>query len=822
MSEEIPLIFVGKDELSAIVKNLTALLGAFAAAEDKAKTSTKELTEEEKRLADQMKRAKEYTEQQKKAIEDAKEAQEAWGKKLEAFHAKIEIVKAGIELAKGVYESLKASITSSLASWDQVTARAGKTNSSLGSVKDGYERLTKTQEKYRAEIGKILEGSGAIQSAMSLWGGILKDVTKILKDNEKAIQTWVQGVAQDLLDATAEVSRFMRENADTIEAVLVSVKMLDEAMTAWMATLKAQVNLIKLAILTPLTTAVTVLAEVTEGYTLLAELIGLPFAAKMRELQTSFQGVRDSLQDTWGDTLFDLKDNVESFTGALKGMVGELGLVGQLQSGIGSFFEGIVSRVRTVKKKLADSTGTGKVKGDPTIRSAIQQIELQKAIALSITKNQKMRQIELEYAKDILTVDQSLAEIKNKKLRDLTREAGYLEALNAKREKEKALAEEIKNKNMEIIDRIKAQGDAAREKAISDRQAYTALAQEEMALRANVARQEELDELAAIGYERRSAELALELELLGIEDKKLRATTEAVRRAQIDQEEREKSYTVTLDYLSRINEAVSSAFDQPLSLFDAISSEQMERYGLALEKSNAAIERRFELGLITEDQKERELAQNERLAQQEEERLERLSKIVSGMANVAKGSVQLTTSIRAYNAVGATAAQQQDAINAGLQAGTGILSSVTQSFVEDKRTQAGIEALINAAAAAASYATGNIPAGIGYTAAAVTYGAAAAFGGGSAPSVPTGASGSSGGSSGGASSLGMIDLDRERSLNAEAIAEAMRSEGRGGATQITVVMQGNTVLSESPEIADEITRYLKRSMENEGFLIGRG
>lgn len=196
---------------------------------------------------------------------------------------------------------------------------------------------------------------------------------------------------------------------------------------------------------------------------------------------------------------------------------------------------------------------------------------------------------------------------------------------------------------------------------------------------------------------------------------------------------------------------------------------------------------------------------------------ESTSRMVGGFGKAASGISPLITSMRNFNKVNATAKDQQDAINAGLQAGVGILGGVTEAFVEDKRKQAGIEALINAAAAAASYATGNIPAGIGYTAAAVTYGAAAAFGGGSAPATPTGASGASSGGSSGASSFGMIDLDRERSLNAEAIAEAMRSEGRGGAIQYNVNLSGAIIAGESPESARIITDLIIRNLENEGF-----
>lgn len=172
---------------------------------------------------------------------------------------------------------------------------------------------------------------------------------------------------------------------------------------------------------------------------------------------------------------------------------------------------------------------------------------------------------------------------------------------------------------------------------------------------------------------------------------------------------------------------------------------------------------------------------------------------------------ELTKNLRAYNAINATARQQQDAINASIGAGAGILSSVTAALVEDKKTQAGIEALINAAAAAASYASGNVPGGIAYTAAAVTYGAAAAFGGGGSVSVPTGGGSASSGYLGPSTSI--PDPAVERRLTAEAIAEAMGQNQNTGGTIINVDFGSSVRLQDAPQIADEIANALAPILE---------
>jgi hypothetical protein len=186
------------------------------------------------------------------------------------------------------------------------------------------------------------------------------------------------------------------------------------------------------------------------------------------------------------------------------------------------------------------------------------------------------------------------------------------------------------------------------------------------------------------------------------------------------------------------------------------------------------------------------------------------ARMLGGFGKAAAGITPLISAMRAYNAAGATTQQQQDALNAGLLAGVGILSGVTESFVEDKRTQAAIEALINAAAATAAYATGNVPMGIGLTAAAAGYAAAAAFGGGGSSTPSVGGSAGGGASSAGFSSP---DLERERVLNAEALAEAIAQEGRGGGTVINVDFGNSLIASDSPQAARIITNLITPELE---------
>lgn len=189
---------------------------------------------------------------------------------------------------------------------------------------------------------------------------------------------------------------------------------------------------------------------------------------------------------------------------------------------------------------------------------------------------------------------------------------------------------------------------------------------------------------------------------------------------------------------------------------------------------------------------------------------ESTQRMVDGFAKAVPQIANLVNSFRAFNKQGATAADQQEAINAGISAGAGVLSGVTQSFIEDKKKQAAIEALINAAAAAASYATGNIPAGIAYTAAAVTYGAAAAFSGGGG-----GSSGGGGAASSFASSPPtMTNADDERRANAQAIAEAISSQRENAPVVINLSFDNALIAADSPQAGRIISDLIKPEIEN--------
>lgn len=356
------------------------------------------------------------------------------------------------------------------------------------------------------------------------------------------------------------------------------------------------------------------------------------------------------------------------------------------------------------------------------------------------------------------------------------------------------------------VKKVKAQLDKGGEKRRGD-----LVTPEEAAAEARAAALLDLDRQILAARQRKNEELAIELErekelvVLGqslreIKTSTLRDATQSAEslRIQIEYEDKLKELEQTRrDDRAAAYEIEDQAWREQLARDEEADTAAKERYDLAIERIKSRYEYETEQLTQAGDLVSASVGHIPELLDQISDSTERM---LAGFAGAAQGISPLISSLRAYNAVGVTTRQQQDALNAGLQAGVGILSSATSALVADKKKQAAIEALINAAAAAAAYATGNIPMGIGFTAAAAGYAAAAAFGGGGGG----GSSAAVGGAGAGGGGLTTPDLSRERELNAEAIANAIKSEGAGGGTTIVIDFGSSTQLGQSPEVARQI------------------
>jgi hypothetical protein len=145
------------------------------------------------------------------------------------------------------------------------------------------------------------------------------------------------------------------------------------------------------------------------------------------------------------------------------------------------------------------------------------------------------------------------------------------------------------------------------------------------------------------------------------------------------------------------------------------------------------------------------------------------------------------------------AAAATSAISASGKATAGFAQALGASAAEG----AGILALFEAAAAIASFASGNVPAGIAHSLASAKFTAVAAMGGGGATPSTSGGGGGGGAMAGGAavtSSGGGAGGEAQAMRGAEILADAL-ADKLGGGGQTIIIDQRNSI------IADDLALY---------------
>lgn len=200
---------------------------------------------------------------------------------------------------------------------------------------------------------------------------------------------------------------------------------------------------------------------------------------------------------------------------------------------------------------------------------------------------------------------------------------------------------------------------------------------------------------------------------------------------------------------------------------------------------------------------------------------EQTSRIVASLERGVGQSAKFGAALRALVVNNKSLKESANEVNAAISAGAGVASSLVSGLVDNAKTRAKIEAAINGAAAVAAtafgLATGNpafFAAAAGHASAALKYGLAASgvFDGGASSSGASAGAGGGSGAAGGAS-YQSVDLDRERGLTAEALAEAIAQNGRGGGTTINVDFGNSLIASETPQAARIITDLLRPELE---------
>lgn len=318
------------------------------------------------------------------------------------------------------------------------------------------------------------------------------------------------------------------------------------------------------------------------------------------------------------------------------------------------------------------------------------------------------------------------------------------------------------------------------------------------------------NELYAIELEREKALYELELSLSGIKTEDLRFQTRTLENLKIEIEEKEKLKAIEDERAQKAREDYQSqsAFEAEQRVFEDYQQAKLkERYDIAMTNIKSRQDAELEAVSLVSEAMADAFANVPNMIDGISESTNRM---LGGFSKASLKAGDFAKALMKMNAQGATAADQQEAINLAVGAGAGVLSGVTQAFVEDKRKQAAIEALINTAAAAASFASQNYAAGIAYTAAAVSYGAAAAFGGGGS-GASAGGSGGSGMTGGGVT---IPNVENERRANAEAIAEAIQESRASQGVTVNLSFDNALIAADSPQAARIIADLVGPELQN--------
>jgi hypothetical protein len=187
--------------------------------------------------------------------------------------------------------------------------------------------------------------------------------------------------------------------------------------------------------------------------------------------------------------------------------------------------------------------------------------------------------------------------------------------------------------------------------------------------------------------------------------------------------------------------------------------------------------------------------QQDKLGQDQEQRREAIDKEIkslenykdvgAGLAGMASNLQTMTDQWQTMSAEGATGAEK---LEASVSAGGAATSQFLEQMGVGYREVAGIRALFESGAAIAAYASGNIPGGIGHTAAAAVFGGMAAAG----PTAPDPKAGAKAGGSG----PEYMSTDEAFEKQKRAHFEALREAQRGSREFTTYIDQRNSYFLE--------------------------
>ena len=807
MAEEtIPLEFTAVDRLTATVKKMTGALSKLVAQQD---ASTK------------------ATGDNAKAQDDAADSMGKLEKVLSIARNGAELVGMAWEKLSGVYEGTVELVGTSLSKWDEQVKRSGKAASSLGSVSDASARAEKAQDKLLRSMGRVIESTGLAQIGYDIKRDALLKLDSLLKEYDDDIASASQRLAGDFVGALREGATWVSENAETVARLSSLVESLAGVLGFGAKSIEIVGRAAQVWISAELAIATGAVERLIAGLEVLIETAGLEVPQALEDVRLGMEAMNKSAKTSASDGLDKL---VKASNEGADDLVAIADNFGRVFSSTSAELSGTTDKIRKAaegadkylaaqEKKLEEA---GKKKDGRAKRERDEQLEAERRQAqilrldLAITEARLARNeplaIEIERSKALLEAAQSTIGLKSKELAGLTISLSYRQA-------ELDAAEKLKAITAEQWQTAKDAGEAARAN-------YVALTKASLDFQASTlrGRGEGEDATQAAQLERQAALLDLAERLRTIEDAKLRAATERLELQRIEYDFETKLYeagqarhAMTMDLI----DATAAQWESVTSNFGSLASEalaqDMEGWQARIDANADYMAGLEELGALDEATKSRLTAENEALAEEMERTAAAAERQAQAFQRAAQAAGAMAQAVVKLSLNNKTLAQSHEEVGAALQAGVGLGSSLVAAYTDNVKTRAKWDAAFNAAAAIAATALSFvnpafIPVAVGHGIAAAQFGLIAGGvigGGGGGGSISAGGGGVAGQAAGGVT----VDLDRERRLTAESIAESLGAQGGGGGVVINVDFGNALIASTSPQAAQEIADLLEPELQ---------
>ena len=804
MAEEtIPLQFEAVDKLSASVTKMTALL---------------------EKLVGQQEASTEATEENAKAQDQASQGLSKLDKALAIARNGTELLGMAWENGKAIYEGVVAVLDTSLSKWDEQVKRTGRSASSLGSISDAAERAEKAQNKVLTSLGKLIDKTGIGQLAYDAKRDALAKLDSLLNEYGDDLVGAAKTIAGDFIGALRDSADWISENAETVARfkeyldgllgvlgfAAKSVEIVGRAAQVWIT---AQFAL-----------ATGALEKMVSGLEFLIESAGGEVPQALEDMRLGLEATNKGAKAAALDGLDKLIVASDEGAEQLVGIAGNfVRAFGEADEELKATTESIkktadtASKVLTEQeKKLKDAEdkkgGRAKRAKDEQLEEERRQAQLLK-LELMIVEARAARNeplaIELERSKAILETEHSLLGVKDKGLKGLSLSLSYRQAELEAAEKLKAITD--------------AQTASALEAGAAARANYVALQKAALEFQASAisSRGGEGDAEAAAGLERQAKVLELNERLRTIEDDQLRAATERLELQKIEYEFETKLYqaqSARRDMTLSLIDATAAQWESVTSNFGSLASEalaqDMEGWTARIDANTKYMEGLDELGKLDEATKKNLTAQNEALADEMDRASASAERQAKAFQMGAQAAGVMATALAKVAVNNKGMANSQEEVSSALSAGVGLGSALVSAYTDNVKTRAKWDAAFNAAAAIAATALSFvnpafIPVAIGHGIAAAQFGliAGGVIGGGGSPSIGGGGGGGGGASAAQASGT-TVDLDRERRLTAESIAESIGASNRGPGGVVQVVFNNALIASTSPQAAQELADIL--------------